>query len=44
MLFLITFGGGPSSLCTLHKSNKYIMFNYGPIEGSIVYKRIIRKF
>jgi hypothetical protein len=30
-------GGGPSSLCTLHKSNKYIMFNYGPIVGSIVH-------
>lgn len=30
-------GGGPSSLCTLHKSNKYIMFNYGPVEGSIVH-------
>ena len=32
-------GGGPSSLCTLHKSNKYIMFNYGPIEGSIVHTK-----
>ena len=30
-------GGGPSSLCTLHRSNKYIMFNYGPVEGSIVH-------
>lgn len=32
-------GGGPSSLCTLHKSNKYIMFNYGPVEGSIVHTK-----
>ena len=32
-------GGGPSSLCTLHKSNKYIMFNYGPIKGSIVHTK-----
>lgn len=30
-------GGGPSSLCTLHKSNKYIMFNYGPVDGSKVH-------
>jgi len=38
-------GGGPSSLCTLHKSNKYIMFNYGPIDGSIVHTNdAFRKF